>query len=94
LSAEEVRELLLATHAFPGSYTMKVIGAAGDDFVGRVVLAAQHSLTRPADVLHRTRSTPNGEHVSVTLVMHVETPEEIITVYESLQRVQGLKVLM
>jgi putative lipoic acid-binding regulatory protein len=73
---------------------MKVIGAAEDDFVGRVVLAAKQTLTRAADVLHRTRTTPNGEHVSVTLVMHVESPDEVLTVYEALQVVKGLKLLM
>ena len=87
-------DLLNSTHRFPGSYTIKAIGGVHDDFVGRIVAAAQDGLKRPADVRHTTRSTPHGNHVAVTLDLSVLAPEEVIRVYKALQAVKGLRFLM
>jgi putative lipoic acid-binding regulatory protein len=91
---EGVRELLASTHLFPGSYVIKAIGRAQEDFVGRVVGAAQESLARAADVHYSVRSTPHGRHVAVTLDLTVLTPEEVLGVYQALRLIKGLTLLL
>lgn len=90
----DARELLEATHEFPCAYTIKAIGAARDGFEVRIVRAARTILPRSAAVAHRARATPNGAHVAVTLVVQAQTPDEIITVYQALQTVDGLRFLL
>jgi putative lipoic acid-binding regulatory protein len=91
---EGARDLLDRTHLFPGSYTIKAIGAAVDDFVGRTVGTAQGVLQRTADVRYTVRSTPDGNHVSVTLDLEVVSAEEVIQVYQALQVVKGMRFLL
>lgn len=88
------RDLLNRTHLFPGPYTIKAIGLTSDDFVGRVVQAAQAVLQRAAAVRFSVRSTPNGLHVAVTLDLQVVDADEVLRVYRALQVVQGLRVLL
>ncbi|MCS6975745.1 MAG: DUF493 domain-containing protein [Gemmatales bacterium] len=88
------RDLLNRTHLFPGPYTIKAIGLTVDDFVGRIVRAAEGALARQADVQFSVRSTPNGLHVAVTLNLQVVDADEVIRVYQALQVVQGLRVLL
>lgn len=94
MTHKSARDLLARTHLFPGPYTIKAIGSVADDFVGRVVSAAQEGLTRAADVRFSVRSTPRGNHVAVTLDLAVSNPDEVIRVYQALQVVKGLRFLM
>jgi uncharacterized protein len=86
--------LLESTHSFPCAYTIKAIGAASNDFEGRVLRAARSTFPRPDDITHSSRATPNGAHVAVTLVVQVDTPDEVITVYRAVQLVEGLRFLI
>jgi putative lipoic acid-binding regulatory protein len=89
-----VKELLEATHLFPGPYTIKAIGTTGEDFVDRIVAAARSGLVRAEDVQFSVRTTPHGRHVAVSLELQVRTAQEVLDVYAALQVVQGLKFLM
>jgi putative lipoic acid-binding regulatory protein len=91
---EGARELLAKTHPFPCSYTIKAIGRAVDDFAGRTVAAAQGVMARAAAVRFSTRTTPDGNHVAVTLDVEVADPDEVIRVYRALQVVDGLRFLI
>ena len=71
MTADAAVDLLVSTHPFPGSYTIKAIGLAVDGFVERIVAAAEAGLTRAADVQHSVRFTPHRNHVSVTLELTV-----------------------
>jgi hypothetical protein len=94
VTTETARELLANNHLFPGEYTIKAIGSPEDDFVARIVSAAEEGLGRPSDVHHSTRLSAQGNHVAVTLELTVLTPDEVIAVYQALQVIKGLRFLL
>ena len=87
LEALPAIELLEATHTFPCEYMFKVIGKVDRAFVARVVAAVREALVMEEDPPFRTRETPNGKHVAVTLTPTVRNPYDVLAVY---RRVQGL----
>jgi putative lipoic acid-binding regulatory protein len=87
-------DLLEATHRFPGLYQFKAIGNVEDDFEARVLEAVRAETSSASDVQHSARTTPRGRHVSVTLQVAVDTPEQVRTIYARLQEVQGLTLLL
>lgn len=87
-------ELLQSVHQFPGSYQIKAIGVSANDFEGRVVAAAVEELATPSELDHSTRQTRGGRHVAVTLDITVQTPEQILAIYERLRQVEGLAMLL
>lgn len=86
-------DLLESTHPFPGTYQIKAIGAADDDFVGRVVEAAVSELATPSELDHSVRITPNGRHVSLTLEMNVQSADQVRAIYAKLREVKGVTLL-
>jgi uncharacterized protein len=88
------RELLEATHTFPGQYTFKAIGASDDHFVGRVVQAVRSELGEAVEPSFSTRSTSGGRHVCVTIEPSVTDAEEVLVIYASLRQVEGLVLLL
>ncbi len=88
------RELLESVHMFPGTYQIKAIGVAENDFEGRVIAAASMELATPSEIEHTIRQTPGGRHVSVTLDITVQTAEQIRAIYARIQGVEGLALLL
>ncbi len=86
-------ELLESVHQFPGSYRIKAIGEASDDFSGRVIAAVQAELAAASDLDYSERRTASGRHVAVTLEVTVQTPEQIRRLYEAIHAVKGLTLL-
>jgi putative lipoic acid-binding regulatory protein len=86
-------ELLESTHLFPGSYQIKAIGAASDDFAARIVSAVQQELPVPSDLDYSVRTTQGGRHVAVTLDITVQTAEQVRTIYARIQEIEGLTIL-
>jgi putative lipoic acid-binding regulatory protein len=87
-------ELLESTHEFPGTYQIRAIGAAADDFVGRVLAAAASELASPGEIDFSSRTTPGGRHVSVALELTVQTAEQVRAIYARIQEVEGLTLLL
>ncbi|HEV3165696.1 MAG TPA: DUF493 domain-containing protein [Isosphaeraceae bacterium] len=87
-------ELLESTHTFPGTYQIKAIGAADDDFTGRVIAAARTELASPEDLEHSIRATRGGRHVAVTLKLSVQTPEQVRAIYARLHELEGITILL
>ena len=88
------RDLLEATHTFPGTYTFKAIGASDDHFVGRVVAAVRSELGEEVEPSFSTRSTSGGRHVCVTIEPPVADADEVLLIYASLRQVEGLVLLL
>jgi len=86
-------ELLEKTHSFPGPYMFKVIGRSEDGFVARTVAAVREELASDGDPPFRTRQTPNGRHIAVTLQPTVQTAHEVLAVYRRLRSLTGLVML-
>ena len=86
-------DLLHSVHAFPGSYQIKAIGLAEDDFVGRVVEAVVSELATPGELDHSVRVTPNKRHVSLTMEMNVQSADQVRAIYARIREVKGLTLL-
>ncbi|QDV35213.1 YbeD family protein [Tautonia plasticadhaerens] len=86
-------ELLESVHPFPGSYQIRAIGSAEDDFEARVVAAVQEELAGPGEVDHSSRFTKGGRHVSVTLDITVQSAEQVRAIYTRIHTVPGLCLL-
>jgi putative lipoic acid-binding regulatory protein len=71
----------------------KVIGRTDDGFVARTVAAVREELAAEVDPPFRTRETPGGRHVSVTLEPPMATAEQVLSVYRRLLKLAGLVVL-
>jgi uncharacterized protein len=86
-------ETLESTHQFPGTYQIKAIGLAENDFVERVIRAASSELAAPSEIDHTVRITPGGRHVALTLEITVQTAQQVRAVYEKIEQVEGLTLL-
>lgn len=86
-------ELLEETHRFPGQYTFKVIGRAGDDFPERVSRAVEGALSRP-QTASRSRFSEHRRHVSVTVEINVRSAQEIHDVYLALLKLPGVLLVL
>lgn len=87
-------ELLESVHQFPGTYQIKVIGAAQNDFVDRVLAAVSEELPAASDLDHTVRNTRAGRHVALTLEISVQTPEQVRSIYQRLQELDGITLLL
>jgi putative lipoic acid-binding regulatory protein len=87
-------DLLDSTHSFPGTYTIKAIGRASEDFESRVVAAVQAHLTAQSDLEYSARATPGGRHLAVTLEITVQSAEQVREIYAELRSVDGLTLLL
>jgi putative lipoic acid-binding regulatory protein len=87
-------ELLESVHSFPGTYRIKAIGEARDDFEGRVRAAASEELASTAEIELSVRSTRDGRHVSLTLELTVQSAEQVRAIYSRIREVEGLTLLL
>jgi len=88
------RELLETTHTFPCQYTFKVIGAAEEQFIGRVLAAVKAQLDESNEPEFSTRKTTSGRHLSVTISPDVQSADHVLEIYRELQQLEGLVMLM
>ena len=86
-------DLLESNHPFPGTYQIKAIGDASDDFAGRVVAAVQDELPVASDLDYSTRATSAGRHVCVTLDCTVQNADQVRAIYARIQEIPGLTLL-
>jgi len=86
-------ELLESSHAFPGTYQIKVIGDPSNGFEDRVVEAVVTELASRSEIDVSARSTPNGRHVAITLMLTVQTAEQVRAIYARVHEVDGLTLL-
>lgn len=87
-------DLLNDTHDFPTQVMVKVIGINSLEFVGRVVASVRETLEQEQDPPFRTRHTPNGRHVAVTLEPFVVSAEQVLAIYARLRTVEGVIMML
>ena len=87
-------ELLESTHSFPCEYVFKVIGWAEGQFVGRVVHAVRSELREEIEPSFSSRTTAGGRHVCVTIRPLMDEAGQVIKVYQRLQELDGLVMLL
>ncbi len=87
-------ELLESMHSFPGRYTFKVIGREDMEFEVRVLAAVRTELSEDADPQLSSRRTANGRHIAVTVEPELESAQQVLNIYERLQQLEGLVLLL
>jgi putative lipoic acid-binding regulatory protein len=83
-------ELLESNHEFPGPFIFKVIGFPDRAFVARVLLAVRDELNLEADPPFTMRQSSGGKYVALTLEPYLMAAEEVVAVYQVLQRIEGM----
>jgi putative lipoic acid-binding regulatory protein len=91
---QESLELLRQTHDFPTQVMFKVIGENEPGFVARVVATVRDAIHGDEDPPFRTRETPQGRHISVTVEPHLTAAEQVLLVYARLRTVRGVVMLL
>ncbi len=94
MTRDENRELLESTHAFPGTFTWKVIGRSADGFIERILAEFREALDLEFDPPHTLRETSGGTHVSITIEPWVDTADTVLDLYDRLRNTDGLVVLL
>lgn len=86
------RELLEASHTFPGAYLIKAFGPATSGFREAVREAGESAVGARLRVSERVSS--KGNKVCVTLELWAESVDEVISAYERLHDVADLKMIL
>ncbi len=88
---EEARSLLAQFHQFPGEYTFKAIGFAGEGFSDDLSRAAAEVLGEECPPPRLScRPSRGGRFLSVTLEVGVDDAEQVLAIYARLRQVAGL----
>jgi putative lipoic acid-binding regulatory protein len=93
-SREESLETLRETHSFPGEFDVKVIGDNSEGFVAQVVKVGVDVLGEQADPDVATRESADGTYVSVTMTVAVESAGAILDIYEEMETIDDLRVVL
>jgi len=89
---EQSLRLLEEYHQFPGSYTFKIIGPARPDWTDSVRQAAQAVLGDIGGGLSLSRQS--GNYQSLELCAQVTSAAQVMEVYDVLQKVPEVKMLL
>jgi putative lipoic acid-binding regulatory protein len=84
------RELLLASHTFPGEYVVKAFGPGSAEFAEAIHECAR-AVVGEERVVVRERISSGGRRMCVTLTLRAESVDEVLLVYD---RVHGVPELM
>jgi uncharacterized protein len=87
-------DLLEQRHAFPCSFTFKVIGSVENNFTARVVAAIRDELNLELDPPYSLRHTAHGRHVAVTLEPECDSAQQVLAIYSRLTGMEGLVMLL
>ena len=87
-------ELLESTHAFPGVYVFKVIGADDRSFAARVVSLIRDELELDEDPPFSINRTTSGRHLAVTVEPVVSQARQILDIYEGIRELDGLVMVL
>jgi putative lipoic acid-binding regulatory protein len=97
LSDDEKRtiELLEANHTFPGDYPVTVIALNSDTVTTALVASIEAELGAPLPATGReTRSSSGGKYLSHRLRVPCLQAADVIRLYASIRRVQGVVTVL
>jgi uncharacterized protein len=94
VSEPAARELLEKMHTFPGPFLFKAIGRGDETFIAAVVAVVHAELPPDRKVPYEVQHSSGGKHLSVTLTPHVDNVDQVLAIYDKLQVVEGLRMLL
>ena len=87
-------DLLNGTHSFPFPVMIKVIGPNEDAFVDSVIDCVRTQLTLAFDPPVHKREAKGGRHVSVTIEPSFDDAEQVLNLYDSIRKIDGVIMLL
>ena len=81
-------------HSFPGPFVFKVIGANSQEFISQVTRTATETLGEEVEPEISTRESSKGNHLSVTMSVHVEDAESVLDVYAALKELDDVRFIL
>ena len=87
-------EKLQDVHDFPGPYVIKVIGPNSPEFASAVLQAIILVCGREASPDVSSRTSSKGNHLSLTVEFHAETPVVVLEVYDAIKGVESVKFVL
>jgi putative lipoic acid-binding regulatory protein len=76
---------------FPGPFMFKVIAYAGDEVVDEVVQAVGPVLACGREELQlNTRPSKKGSYLSISFEPIVDSPKQVLRVYDELKKIKGI----
>ena len=91
-SRAPARELLEASHQFPGPYFIKAFGPATEAFRAAVEAAARQAVGARLELSERVSS--KGNSICITLTLTAHSVDEVVIAYERLHEVPELKMIL
>lgn len=87
-------EVLEEVHNFPGPYTFKVFGSNTSAFVESVERVVEEVTGGFGEMDLSTRSSSAGNHVCVTVNVHMQTAHQVQAMYVELAELDDLRMLL
>ena len=78
---------------FPTEYTFKAFGPEGDRFIAEVKRAVSVVLPVSEHSL-KIRPSSGGKYVSISILLWLESRDQLIAIYKQLQSVQEIKYIL
>lgn len=88
------QELLDMVHSFPCEFLIKVIGAAENDFINRVITAVISAEVAETDITYTSRETSGGRHASVSITLIAQSSGHVMSIYAAIRTVEGVVMVM
>ena len=93
-SREESLETLRETHDFPCDYSMKVIGDNLEAFVAHVDQVGTNLTRDDVNPEFKTQESGEGTYISVTISFEIHEAETILDIYEGMNDIEGVRMVM
>lgn len=69
---------------FPCDFTIKIVGAATDDFeIAALAIVRKHVPDMP-DMVIQSRSSANGKYLALSVTIHATSKEQMDNIYQEL----------
>jgi putative lipoic acid-binding regulatory protein len=85
---------LESVHSFPGDYVFKVIGDNSPEFTSKIAQVPVNVIGSGVEYDITTRESSSDNYVSVTLTVEFEQPEGVLDVYEVLNQMDEVRLVM
>jgi uncharacterized protein len=86
--------ILEGTHQFPCAVMIKIIGYADGYFLDDVLAAVRTCQAFAEAPSYRTRSTPSGKYLAVTMEPLFQSADEVLLLYERIRVVRGVVMVL
>ncbi|MCF6178159.1 MAG: DUF493 domain-containing protein [Geopsychrobacter sp.] len=78
---------------FPCQFTFKAVGSSGPDFSSAIAAAVGLHAVVPRDAIH-TRPSGKGNYQAVSIMVSLQSYQQLTAIYAAMKDVNGVKMLL